>query len=128
MGAVRLILGLLVGVALGMGIVMAGDALNHRMFPPPPPEQVHEYLTNAPVINLVGLPIAYTLAALAAAFTAAKIGARQWAGWVAGGVLVAGTIANLIMIVHPLWMTVACAIFVPLAAWLGARFGSSRRA
>lgn len=123
MGVVRIILGIIVGIALGLGCVIAGDWLNHQMFPPPPPEQWREYSLSAPFYKLIGLPIAYTFAALVAAFAAAKIAARVLAGWIAGGVLVAGTFANLVMVTHPLWITIACVVFVPAAAWFGARWG-----
>lgn len=126
MAIVRIILGIVIGVALGMGAVIVGDIVNHQLFPPPPPEQLQDYLATAPIVALIGLPIAYSLAALVAAFAGAKIAGKVWPGWVAGGVLVAGTIANLVMITHPLWMTIACAVFVPLAAFLGARWGAPK--
>ncbi len=126
MAIARIILGIVIGIALGLGAVIAGDMLNHQLFPPPPPDQWREYAVSAPFYKLVGLPIAYTIAAFAAAFAAAKIAARTWAGWVAGGVLTAATFANLIMVIHPLWMTIACVVFVPAAAWFGAKLAAPK--
>ncbi|PZO54822.1 MAG: hypothetical protein DCF16_04395 [Alphaproteobacteria bacterium] len=122
-------MGIVIGVAVGIGVVMVGDALNHRFFPPPPdvqvtnPEAIRDYMQTAPVLSLLGLPVTWTLAALAASFAAAKIAARTWAGWVAGGVLFAATGLNLVMIPHPLWMLIAAIMGVPAVAWLGARLG-----
>lgn len=127
MSIVRIIVGIIVGFALGLGVVIGGDMLNHTLFPPPAPEQWAEYALTAPVQNLVLLPIAYILAPLVAAFVAAKIAGRAWAGWIAGGFLTGATFLNLFMITHPIWMIAACAIGAPLAIWFGARVGAGAR-
>ncbi len=132
MAVARLILGIVIGIAAGIGVVMLGDMLNHRFFPPPPevqitnPEAIRDYMQTAPVLSLLGLPVTWTIAALVASFAAAKIGARRWAGWVAGGALFAATCLNLVMIPHPLWMLIAAIVFVPAAAWIGARLGAPK--
>jgi len=128
MGVLRIVIGVLIGVALGIGCVLAGDWINMQMFPPPPPPEWRDYALNAPFYKLVALPVAYTIAAFVAAFAAAGIAQRRWAGWIAGGLLVASTFANLVMIVHPMWMTIACIVFAPLAAWFGANAGARLRA
>jgi len=131
MGVVRVVLGVALGVALGLGVVMLGDWLNHMMFPPPADLQIAsaealgEYLASAPLHALLGLPIAWTLAAAVAAFAAAKIGARRGAGWLAGALIFAATLANLIMIPHPAWMLIAAIVFAPLGAAFGAHFGGT---
>jgi hypothetical protein len=130
MVALRIALGVIIGVVLGVGIVMAGDWINHRLWPPPPevqvtnPEAIRDYMANAPITSLLGLPATWAIAALAAAFAGAKIGARAWAGWIAGGLMFAATLANLAMIPHPLWMLISALVFVPLAAWLGAKLAA----
>ena len=121
MAIVRIIAGIALGIALGIGCVLLGDWINMQLFPPPPPQDWLDYSQNAPVYKLIALPITYTIAAFIAALAAAKIGARIWAGWVAGGVLTAATFANLVVISHPRWMTILCVVCVPLAAWFGAR-------
>jgi hypothetical protein len=128
----RIILGVIIGFAAGIGLVMAGDAINHRLWPPPPdvqvtnPEAIRDYMATAPVTSLLGLPVTWTFAALAGAFIAAKIAGRTWAGWIAGGALFAATCLNLAFIPHPLWMLIAALVFVPVAAWLGARLAAPR--
>lgn len=134
MGAVRIVLGIVLGIAVGIGLVMAGDAINHQLWPPPPdlqvtnPEAIRDYMATAPITSLLGLPVTWTIAAFAGAFAAAKIGARAWAGWIAGGVLFALTGMNLVMIPHPLWMLVAAIVAVPLAAWFGGKIGAPKAA
>lgn len=134
MGVIRIILGIVVGIALGLCIVAIGDMINHALWPPPAEVQVtnseaiREYMETAPVTSLLGLPITWTLAAFAASFAAAKIAVRTWAGWVAGGVLFAATGLNLALIPHPLWMLIAAVLFVPAAAFFGARYAGAQPA
>jgi MFS family permease len=125
MSVLRLILGIVIGIAAGIGVVMLGDMLNHRFFPPPPevqvtnPQAIRDYMQTAPVLSLIGLPVTWTFAAFLGAFAAAKIGARRWAGWVAGCVLFSATGLNLVLIPHPLWMLIAAVVFVPAARGSG---------
>lgn len=133
MGAIRIILGVVIGVAVGIGLVMVGDVINHRFFPPPPevqitnPEAIRAYMQTAPITSLLGLPVTWTIAAFAAGFAGAKIGAKTWAGWIAGGLIFGATCLNLVMIPHPLWMLVAAVILVPAAAWFGGKLGGPAR-
>lgn len=126
---IRILLGVVIGAAVGIGVVMIGDALNHRLFPPPPevqvtnPEAIRAYMQTAPILSLLGLPVTWTIAAFAAAFVGAKIGAKTWVGWIAGALIFAATCLNLAMIPHPMWMLVTAIICVPAAAWFGGKFG-----
>ena len=126
----RVVLGVVVGVAIAMAVVMAGDWLHMRYFPIPPgvnatdPRALGAYLASAPIASLVGLPLTWMLAGGAGAFVAALIAKRRWAGWIAGAVLLAGTLLNLAFIPHPWWMLVAALIAVPLAIWFAARAGA----
>lgn len=126
MPVLRIIIGVIVGFALGLGVVIGGDALNHALFPPPSLDQWAEYVRTAPVQALIGLPIAYILAAFVAAFVAAKIARRAWAGWIAGGFLTGATFVNLFAITHPTWMIAVCVVGAPLAVWFGARLGAGK--
>jgi hypothetical protein len=130
MAIVRIVLGVVIGIAVGLGLVMIGDAINHRLWPPPPevqvtnPEAIRAYMQSAPITSLLGLPVTWTIAAFAAGFGGAKISAKPWVGWVAGGLIFAATCLNLAMIPHPVWMLVTAIIFVPVAAWLGGKLGA----
>ncbi|ANP47066.1 hypothetical protein [Candidatus Viadribacter manganicus] len=134
MAIVRIVLGIVIGVAVGIGLVMVGDTINHRLFPPPPevqitnPEAIRAYMQTAPITSLLGLPVTWTIAAFAAAFAGAKIGSKAWAGWVAGALIFAATCLNLAMIPHPVWMLVVAIVCVPAAAWLGGKHGGPARA
>lgn len=134
MAILRIILGVVTGLALGIGLVMVGDVINHRFFPPPPdvqvtnPEAIRAYMQSAPITSLLGLPITWTVAAFAAAFAGSRIANRAWAGWIAGGLIFAATCLNLAMIPHPLWMLVAAIALVPAAGWFGGKLGAPKSA
>jgi len=128
MAIARIIIGIIVGFALGLAVVIGGDTLNHTLFPAPSSDQWAEYVLGAPLQTLILLPIAYVLAALVAAFVAAKIARRAWAGWVAGGFLTGATFVNLFTITHPIWLIALVVIGAPLAIWFGARAGVGLRA
>ncbi len=130
MAIVRIVGGVLAGVALAFGVVFAGDWLNHQLFPPPAdlnvrdPESLRAYVASAPLASLVGLPLTWTIAGAVGAFAGARIAGRVWAGWIAGAALFAATLANLALIPHPWWMLAAAVVFVPLACWFAARWGA----
>lgn len=134
MGVVRIILGVIIGVAVGIGLVMVGDAINHRLWPMPAdvqvtnPEAIRAYMQTAPIASLLGLPVTWTIAAFAAAFAGAKIAAKTWAGWIAGALIFAATCLDLALIPHPLWMLVAAIVFVPATAWFGGKLGGPKPA
>jgi hypothetical protein len=49
-------------------------------------------------------------------------------GAVAGGVLLAGAVANLVAFPHPVWMMVAAVVLIPAASVLGFKLRMPRRA
>jgi uncharacterized protein YacL len=64
---------------------------------------------------------------LCGTFAACKIGTAKpivFAG-VVGGLMLIATVANLIMIPHPLWFSILGVVGVIVAAWLGMKFGAS---
>jgi hypothetical protein len=67
--------------------------------------------------------VAWVLGAGTAAVvaTAWNHGRSRWPGLLASGVLVAGSVATMFAIPHPVWMIVGALVLMPAAAWLGAR-------
>lgn len=127
MQVVRSIFGNVLGIALGLGVVVAGDTLNLLLFPPTAAEKFLSDVRALPFSKLLALPFVYALAAFAAAWTATKIAARMWAGWIAGGVLMAATYANLVLVAHPTWFTIVCIVLAPLAVWFGVKLSAPPR-
>ncbi len=53
--------------------------------------------------------------------TAWSGGGSRIPGLVAAGVLLAGSVATMFAIPHPVWMVVGALVLMPAAAWLGTR-------
>jgi hypothetical protein len=75
---------------------------------------------------------AYVLGTVAGVVVAASIvRVRSRAVWVVGGLVLATTVANLVILPHPVWFSVAAVVAVALGAVLGMQLGpiqSMRRA
>jgi hypothetical protein len=67
--------------------------------------------------------VAWVLGAGVAAWVAtAWAGGRGlWPGLVAAGVLLAGSVATMLAIPHPVWMVAGALLLMPVTAWLAAR-------
>lgn len=108
-----------VGAALGLGCIVAFDALSHVFYPGAvPPDTANAdafrtYMEQAPVAAKAVLLFGWFLAAFVAASIARLIARRlAWPGWAAGGLLWAATASNAIVLPHPQWM-VAAAFILP---------------
>lgn len=118
----RDLLAVLLGAVLGLGCVVAFDALSHVFHPgavPPDMEDVtafRTYMERAPAAAKGVLLFGWFLAAFIAASIATIIARRVgWPGWLAGGLLWAATASNAIVLPHPTWMVVA-AFVLPVAS------------
>jgi hypothetical protein len=129
----RTILGILAGLVvawLAMTICEFASLFLHR----PPvgldlrdPQALAAHIAAAPLSAMLVVVVGWALAAFVGAWVAARIARhRRAAALVIGLLVLAGVIANIAMIPHPLWMTVAgLALPLPLA-WLAARIASPR--
>ena len=130
----RVILSIVVGVLIAFVIVMAGDMLSQSMAGSagPAPTDMNDraamaaYVAGLPTGVFLVMLATWTVAAFAAAAFAARFGRRgAWPGWVAAGLFLCATAANLIMIPHPAWMAIAGVVLVVAAGWFGAKAGST---
>ncbi len=128
----RLILSIVGGVIIAFVIVMAGDMLSQSLAVSAgsPPTDMNDraameaYMAGMPTMVFIAMLATWTVAAFTAAAFAARFGRRgAWPGWVAGGLFLCATAANLLMIPHPAWMAIAGVVLVVAAAWFGARMG-----
>ena len=130
----RAILSIVGGVIAAFVIVMLGDMLSQALAASsagaPPADMtdraaIEAWMAGLPVTVFAVMLAGWTLAAFSAAYLAARFGRRgAWPGWVAAGLFLCATTANLLMIPHPVWMTVAGVVLVTAGGWAGARFGS----
>lgn len=130
----RLVLSIIGGVIVAFVLVFLGDMLSQSLAASagPAPTDMNDrtamqaYVAGLPAAVLIVMLATWTVAAFAAAAFAARLGRRgAWPGWIAGGLFLCATGANLLMIPHPAWMAVAGVVLVVAAGWFGARAGST---
>ena len=129
----RTILGILAGLVvawLAMTICEFASLFLHR---PPAgldlrdPQALAAHIAAAPLSAMLVVVVGWALAAFVGAWVAARIARhRRAAALVIGLLVLAGVIANIAMIPHPLWMTVAGLVLPLPLAWLAARIASPR--
>ncbi|MGQ4659915.1 hypothetical protein [Lysobacter sp. F6437] len=127
----RTILAVVAGVVVAWLTIMLCQFGSAALHPPPPgmdltdPSQLAIFIRAAPPAAMALVVAGWALGALIGGWLAARISRRhpRAAAVLVGAVVLAGVIANAMMIPHPLWMTIA-GVLLPLpAAWLGARLG-----
>jgi hypothetical protein len=116
---VRIVLGILAGIAAVLATVGAIELLAHQLLPVPS--------DGAPVP--LGVQLLVLLAYVAGAFVGGLVSARvtrtAWAPWPIAVLVAAGAIWSMFLIPHPQWMQVA-AVIVPFLGAVGARHASQR--
>jgi len=129
---VRNIAAALAGIVTAFVMIMLIEKLGHIIYPPPPdldfsdPEAMRPYIATLPFLALLFPMIAWVVATFAGTVLACKIGTANPLAFAAvvGGLVLAGTIANLIVIKHPLWFSLVSLVAVAASAWIAARVSS----
>ena len=118
------IIAIIAGVVVAFALVAAIEWLGHQVYPTPAgvdlsrPEQAHDYVRNLPVGALLLVLTSWVIATFCGGIVAAAIEKgrpRRAAGGV-GVVVLAVTIANLTLIPHPLWFSIAGVLSIVVAA------------
>lgn len=131
----RTILAVLAGVVVAWLTIMLCEFAGASVHPPPPgidlrdPGQLAGYVAAAPAAAMACIVAGWALGSVLGGWVAARIARRyrSAAALLVGAVVLAGVIANAVMIPHPAWMTVF-GVLLPLpAAWLGARLARKQR-
>jgi hypothetical protein len=118
------------GVVAAFVLIAISDLICARVYPLPPGLDAHdrkvwsEAMKSFPPGEFLLLLGGWFVGTLAGTWIAAKIARSRVSGAIVGVVLLAGTIANMVMIPHPAWFmaTSFAALFVAaaLGTWLGA--------
>ena len=122
----------LAGIVTAFVMIMLIEKLGHIIYPPPAdldvsnPDVMRPYIATLPFLALLFPMIAWVVATFAGTLVACKIGTANPLLFAAtvGGLVLAGTIANLIMIKHPLWFSLVSLVAVAASAWIAARVSS----
>jgi hypothetical protein len=125
---------LLLGALATVAIIMAVEGLSAKLFPlplgvdPRNPESLKAVMAHMPAGALLLVAAGWFLGTFAGAWVAARIAGRAPLvhGLILGVLFLAGAIANLLAIPHPVWFWVlSVALFLP-AAYLGAKLATGR--
>lgn len=127
MAILRNIFGVVAGIVASQAIVAGGDWLSSVLYPinddidSLDPAQLAAWVDSVPLPAKLILVGTWALASMAGPWLALRVADRAWAGWVVAALFLAASIANQMMLPHPVWMVV-CAVLLPVAGgWLAQR-------
>jgi hypothetical protein len=129
---VRNVAAALAGIVTAFVLIMLIEKLGHIIYPPPPdidfsdPKAMRPYIATLPFLALLFPMIAWVVATFAGTVLACKIGTANPLAFAAvvGALVLAGTIANLIMIPHPVWFSAVSLAAIAASAWIAVRVAS----
>ena len=124
----------LTGIVAALAVIALTQRLGHVVYPPPADldvrdvEAFREYTAGMPIMALLFVLVAYYAGSLVGTFVAGWIAGFRtliYAG-VIGGLVLVGTVANLVEIPHPLWFSLLAVPGIPACAYLGSRLAPVR--
>lgn len=115
-----------IGLVVAFVLIMAIEKVGHVIYPPPPdldfsdPQAVRPYIATLPILALLFPIFAWMIGTFSGSLVACSIGTARPLGFavIVGGLVIAGTVANLIVIPHPLWFSVVSLVGIVASAWL----------
>jgi hypothetical protein len=112
---IRIIGGLVLGVAIFVGILLATEFAAHRIAP-----------TKGSATQLVIVALAYFVSAAAGGALAAVVSRRAWAAWAIALLVTLGAVVTIVTMRQPLWMQIA-SVVAPLLGGLAAHAFAAKR-
>ena len=114
----RKILSMILGTLAAMLVVSAFDALAGHLYPMPQlesddPAALAAVVAGMPIVAKLLVAAGWFAGPLAGAWLALRISDWRMAGRIVTAVVLAGSIANIVMLPHPFWMQ-ACAVLLPI--------------
>lgn len=118
--------GVIAGLITAFVLIFLIEKLGHAIYPPPAdldfsdPEAIRPYLDTLPIFALLFPMFAWFIGAFTGSLVGSLIGTARPLLFCAivGGLVLAGTIANLIVIPHPLWFSIISVLGIIASAWL----------
>ena len=119
------------GVASAFLVISVIELVAHAVYAPAvmpdvsTPAAMAAYVDSMPLGAFLFVLAAYVAGTVAGGLVGIAIAGRHamWFACLAGGLILLASIANFILVPHPVWFVVATLIDVPLAAWLTGLFG-----
>ncbi|MEX2181540.1 MAG: hypothetical protein WD771_05820 [Gemmatimonadaceae bacterium] len=125
----RVVLAVLAGVLFG-GLVVAGvEAANGLIHAMPEgldrsdPGAMRAFVAGLPALAFVLLLVGWLLGTFLGGALAVRMAGQRPAlvAGIVGGVILAATVMNLVMLPHPIWVVIGAVVGIPAAAWLAGR-------
>ncbi len=126
---IRNIAALIAGIITAFASIYLIEMLGHTIYPPPPdldfsdPDAIRPYIATLPIIALLFPMFGWFIGAFAGSLVANFCGDAKPYVYAAavGGLVFAATVANLILIPHPLWFSITSLLGIIASAWLATR-------
>jgi hypothetical protein len=130
---IRKISAVVLGVLMAVILIIAIEELGHAVYPPPDDlditnkDALQVYIMDAPIAALLFVMAAWLVATLAGGLLACFIARETPLVYAAivGGLVLLGTIINLLSIAHPLWFTITSIPAIIATTFITGRLGSS---
>ena len=128
----RKIVAVVLGVVVAVVLIIAIEALGHSVYPPPAnidmsdTEAMQAYVTSLPIGALLFVLAAWLMATLVGGLLACLIARETPLVYAAivGGLVLLGTIINLMSIPHPLWFSAISVLAIIATIFVTGRLGS----
>jgi hypothetical protein len=122
-----------IGIIVAGGIVFAVESLGHTVYPLPPdldmsdPVQFGNYVESLPMGAFLFVAGAWVLGTLGGGLLACFIAGEKPRVYstIVGGFILVATIANLIMIPHPLWFSISSLIAIAVMTYVTGSIATS---
>lgn len=122
---IRNIIAGIAGLVIAMALIALIESLGHMAYPPPEnldfsdPDVMLPYIATLPIGALLFVMFAWFIGTFAGTLIACHIGNAKPVIYavVIGGLILAATVANLIVIPHPLWFSIISLIGIAASAW-----------
>ena len=130
----RKLFGGLAGIIAAFAVITLVQMIGHQVIPPPSgmnpadPDSIREAMASLPIGAFLFVLLSYFLGAFTGSFVATWLGGVRVrsSATVVGGLVFAATVANLVMIPHPIWFSVVALAGIPVAAFFGAKLAPRR--
>lgn len=130
---IRKISAVVLGVLIAVILIIAIEALGHAVYPPPDGmdvtdrEAIRAYVMGAPIAALLFVMAAWLVATFAGGLLACFIARETPLVYAAivGGLVLLGTIINLLSIPHPLWFSITSLLAIIATIFVTSRLGSA---
>jgi len=129
----RRIFAVLLGLVAAFATVMLVEWISHQIYPPPPgldfnnAEQVRQHVATLPLGAFIAVLTGWLMGTLVGGLVACQIAREKPAVFasIIGTVMMAATIANLVMIPHPSWFSIAGIVAIAAATLLAIRWSAT---